>query len=177
VIARASETDARIELRVHHLLKRQTIDEAAAAIAKGLELTRVAGLSRTIHGTAAYVGRYVGRSKNMGAFTAELGFFLQEDRVYSVMGVARPRDFSLALPLLQGSIESFRELAPQEAAAIQPCRIRLHAVASGETLASILNGLGRNPEEARTVALLNGWDPEQLPQLAPGLLAKVLENR
>jgi len=177
VIAKAPAMDASIELRVHHLLKRQTIEEAAAAIAKNLALTKVAGQLRTIHGTSAYVGRYVGRSRSLGAFTAEAGFFLQEDRVYCVMGMARPQDFSRALALLQTSIESFRELGPQEAAAIQPCRIRRHHVAAGETLASILAARGCSPEDVRTSALLNGWDPGQLPLLAPGMLVKVLANR
>jgi predicted Zn-dependent protease len=177
VVARAPEQGGIIELRVHHLLKRQTIEEAAAAIAEDRDLRKVAGLPRAIHGMAAYVGRYIGRSSSLGLFTAEIGFFLREDSVYYLMGMARAQGFSQALPSLQGAIESFRELTPQEAASIQPCRIRLHAVAPGETLGSIIAGLGRNPEEVKTVALLNAWDPERLPELAPGMLAKVLDNR
>ena len=72
---------------------------------------------------------------------------------------------------------SFRELSGEEAGRINPVMVRIHTVKNEKTLEGVLRALGRPQHEIRTVALLNAWDPESLPGLAPGQVIKVLMNK
>ena len=94
----------------------------------------------------------------------------------SITGFSRPGEFKKALPSFDGTIGTFRELSRQEAESIHPNRVRLHEAGEGETLAGIVKKLGGSAADVKTVALLNAWDPEKLPELKPGMVIKVLKN-
>ena len=117
-----------------------------------------------------------GRSRELGPVTAKIGFFLQRDKVYYISGIAKTEDFKKARPFSEKSIKSFKELSQQEANNIRPNRVRLHKVKKGQNLAGILREFGRAADEIKTAALLNAWDPENLPELKPAMVIKILKN-
>jgi hypothetical protein len=39
-----------------------------------------------------------------------------------------------------------------------------------------LREFGRAADEIKTAALLNAWDPENLPELKPAMVIKILKN-
>lgn len=176
VIAKDPDHDYKIELRVHYLTKRKSIEEAATSIAKRVGLKRISGSPQQINQLSAYVGMYEGRSRSLGFVMAQIGFFQQKDKIYYLTGIAKTEEFKEALPFFKKTIESFNELSLQEAQNIQPNRIRIYSVKKGDKLLSILKGLGRSPNEIKTVSLLNAWDPDKLPALEPEMVIKVLKN-
>jgi predicted Zn-dependent protease len=62
-----------------------------------------------------------------------------------------------------------------EAQVIKPSRISLYTVKAGDTFASICKEFGRPPDEAKTLALLNGMNSTYT-ELRPGTVMKVVKN-
>ncbi len=176
VIATHPDRQYQIILRIHYLTKKISLEQAAHRIAQKNGFKPVSGSSQQINNLESYTGTYEGRLRSSGYVYARIGFYLQKDKVYYVTGVAPLEEFNSALPFFEKTIESFRELSPQEAQQITPTRVRRHTVKRGETLEGILQSLNRASDERKTIALLNAWDPENIPELTPGMVIKVLSN-
>ncbi len=167
-----------VELRLYRLSKKISLEAAAQRIAHtyGFRLLSTGGHT-TVNGMRAYVASYGGRSSDAGPVVVRAGFFKKSDTVMYIFGVA-PTDRFVALnPVFERTIESFRQLTDDEAESIKPTCVHLYRVARPCTLAEVLQKLGRQPAELRTVSLLNGWDPDAAHDLRPGMAVKVLRNQ
>ena len=176
VAAKDPDHDFQLELNVHYLSKKTSVEKAARLIFQKIGCEQIAGSQQLINRLDAYVGTYAGRSRELGPVTAKIGFFLQRDKVYYISGIAKTEEFKKARPFFEKSIKSFKELSQQEANNIRPNRVRLHKVKKGQNLAGILREFGRAADEIKTAALLNAWDPENLPELKPAMVIKILKN-
>lgn len=177
VIAKDPDHDFQLELRVHSLTKRKSITEIAHVLSKKFGFKEIDGSQKKVNDLEAYVGTYEGRSREFGNIMARIGFFMIRDMAHYIIGFSRPGEFKKALPFFNNTIETFKKLSRQQAENIHPNRIRLHVAGEGETLATIIKKLGGSSGDVKTVALINAWDPEKLPELKPGMVIKVFKNQ
>lgn len=179
VIAINPSKEQSMQLRLEHLNKKTPLTDVARNIAAKNGFRETSGGITRINGLEAYVGTYFGKTQNTGYITARIGFIQDEDIVHIIMGFSRPEQFSTALPSFNATINSFHKLSVNEAQMIKPSRIALYTVKAGDTLTAICNEFGRPPEEAKTLALLNGMNPYQISPhaaLQPGTVIKVIKN-
>ncbi len=163
-----------LELRLDYLTRRVSIEQAAALQARKLDLTLLHGTTEKINGLDAYIGTYAGSHTDLGSVTVRAGFFRLHEKIFYIAGFAPAQQFAAVMADFDRTIRSFRELTRREADAIVPTLIRLYTVKKGDTFDAIIKKSGRRPDERKTIALLNAWDPEKPPQPAPGTVIKVL---
>lgn len=171
VIGADEKQEAFVEFNLLELPGRCTASEAAEIVSKKLNLRWISGSPEVISGLKAYTGTWSARNGEVGV---RLGCFMDQDRLFYVLGFARADDFEKNIGLFDRTIRSFRKLSAGEAENVKPDRIVLHRVKKGETLSKILKLLGRPESELKTVSLINAWDPEKLPLLVPGMMIKVI---
>ena len=136
------------------------------------ELTKLSGAPQTINGLSAYVGTYAGRKREMGEIKTRIGSILVEDKVYMVIGISPSPSFEEAMPFFNSTINSFKRISFKEAKEIKPHKIRIYTVKEGDTWKSITHKHGLQPDEAKTLTLINAFNPENLPK--PGTKIKVI---
>ena len=73
------------------------------------------------------------------------------------------RWYEAAQRQFSGSIRSFRELSPQEAATIRPNRVDLYTVRPGDTWLGIAEA-NDNVVKPSTLAIMNDYEPSQPPR-------------
>jgi predicted Zn-dependent protease len=160
---------------LEHLNKKAPIAAVAKTISKKAGFREITGSATRINGLDAYVGTYQGKTEKLGYITARIGFIQDEDIVHFIIGYSRPEQFAAALPFFNAAINSFRKLSVNETQVIKPSRISLYTVKAGDTFSSICKEFGRPPDEAKTLALLNGLNPAYS-QPKPGAVIKVIKN-
>ncbi len=119
------------------------------------ELTEVSGQTTTINGLQAFVGVFAGGTGNARQ-VARVAYVVHNNRMYQVAGVAREAAFAQADGLFRSAIDSFRGLSQAEADRVQPARVDLHTVRSGETWASIASSVSKGAASANALAIMNG---------------------
>ncbi len=176
VIAKDPDNDFQLELRHHSLNKRQSIEEAARAIVKKNGLTEINGSQQLINGLEAYTGTYEGTMRHRGSVTVRTGFFQLKNNVFFVTGISKTDEFRKALPFFEKTIKSFKKLSQEEAGNIQPNKIRLYTIKKGEGMNTLVKKYGGPGDGIKAFALINAWDPENIPELKPGMVIKILRN-
>jgi predicted Zn-dependent protease len=175
VVAKNPAQQEYLQFMLEHLNKKAPVTAVARTISEKAGFKEKAGSATRINGLDAYVGTYQGKTQKLGYITARIGFIQDEDIVHFIIGFSRPEQFTAALPFFNATINSFRKLSVNEAQVIKPSRISLYTVKAGDTFASICKEFGRPPDEARTLALINGINSAHT-QLKPGTVMKVIKN-
>jgi predicted Zn-dependent protease len=161
-------------MMVQDMGKRMTADQLARVIAQKNNLREIAGSATRINGLEAYVGTYQGNVQQLGAIGIKGGFIIHGDKIYSLLGFCPAQEFKNAENFFTTTINSFRELTLQEAEKIKPARIRLYVVQKGDTFETIASKTGESREEAKTLALMNGFNASDTPPV--GEKIKVIEK-
>ena len=76
------------------------------------------------------------------------------------------------MPFFASTINSFKRISFKEAKEIKPHKIRIYTVKEGDTWKSVTHKHGLQPDKAQTLALINAFNPENLPE--PGTRIKVI---
>ncbi len=125
-----------------------------------------------VNGMAAATGRIVLDTKQGRRDLRLVAIRYDAQTIYRMLFVTR-LDASAALAEgLRKTTYSFHKLTEREAAAIEPLRLRVHTVRSGETLPSLA---ARSPFEShapRRLQVLNGLKPDS--KLRPGQKIKIV---
>jgi predicted Zn-dependent protease len=132
---------------------------------------QVNGERTTINNLEAYVGTYQGRLQGIGNVVVLAAHVMHERKAYLFAGFAPPNEFQAVQAQLAGSIRSFQALSRSEAAAIQPNRIDIYTVRSGDTWQSIAERTQGSIKPA-TLAIMNNYEPAQQPK--PGDRIKIV---
>jgi predicted Zn-dependent protease len=161
VVAKAPEADAYLLLQLVSQAQ-GTLQDIAVGTMQNAGLRPVAGGETRINGLDAFEGTYVGNLQGLGAAGVRAAHVVYAQRVYLLAGLAPQQIFSRFEPQFSQSIESFRALSAEQAAAIRPDRVDLYVVRDGDTWPSIA---GRNGGDVKpsTLAIMNGEDPSQPP--------------
>jgi predicted Zn-dependent protease len=152
-----------IQMRLSTLGKKITAAEFAEKVESSFNLTKLYGSPQTIHGLSAYVGTYEGMQREIGRIKAQVVSMVVEDKGYSIMGFSSPEVFQNALPFFNSTTNSFQRLTPEEARMIKSHKIRIYPVKSGDTWERIATDCGQQPSEAKTLALINAFNPSTPP--------------
>lgn len=170
--AKHPEKEYFIQMTMGPLDRNVSAAEFAKKVATSYRLNQITGASKTINGFEAHVGTYQGTARDMGEIGADIATIRVEDNGYILMGISRPDYFGEALPFFTSTINSFKRLSKEEAERIKPHAIRIYTVKEGDTWKSIAHQFGQQPENAKTLALINALDPSRFPQ--PGSRIKVI---
>jgi predicted Zn-dependent protease len=122
------------------------------------------GGSTRFNGLDAWVGTYQGQLQNIGPVVARVAVILHERNVYRLIGFAPKEAFSRVEPAIADAQASFRPLSREEARDIRPNRVDLYTVRPGDTWQSIAQRAGRDNVRPATLAILNGFPPEEQPR-------------
>jgi predicted Zn-dependent protease len=122
------------------------------------------GGSESINGLDAFVGIYQGRLQDLGAVMMRAAHIRHDGLVYLAAGFAPQALFSQSQAAIADAFRSFTPLTEAEAEAIQPNRIDMYVVRTGDTWTSIARRSG-GLVEAPSLAIMNGADPESVPQV------------
>jgi predicted Zn-dependent protease len=141
---------------------RGSVNQIAQAGMANAGFRQLNGQPATINGADAYVGTYQGNLQGLGNVVVVAAHIVHDRNVYVLAGLAPPGDLAGVRAEFQSSIGSFRGLAAQEAAAIEPNRLDIYTVRAGDTWQSIAERTGGivRPE---TLAIMNSTDPGQQP--------------
>lgn len=144
----------------------------AKKVQESYRLKKLSGSPQTINGLSAYVGIYEGMEKTMGEIKVRIGSILVEDKGYIVMGLSSPSSFKEAMPFFTSTINSFKRLSFKEASMIKPHKIKIYTAKKGDTWESIARKHGQTSDQAKTLALINAFEPSHFPK--PGTRIKVI---
>ena len=172
LIAKHPEKEYFTQMTLSVLGKKLSAAECAKKVEDSYGLSKLSGAPQTINGLSAYVGTYAGRKREMGEIKARIGSILVEDKVYTVTGISPSSSFEEAMPFFASTINSFKKISLKEAKGIKPHKIRIYTVKEGDTWKSITHKHGLQPDETKTLALINALNPENLPK--PGTRIKVI---
>jgi len=161
-----------IQMTLSVLGKKLPAVEFAKKVEKEYHLNKLSGSPQIINGLPAYLGIYQGIKKEMGKIKAEVASILIEDKGYIIIGFSSPPSFKEAVSFFTSTINSFRRISLEEAKRIKPYKIRIYTVKKGDSWGSIAQACGQQPDEAKTLALINALDPAKSPQ--PGTRIKTI---
>jgi predicted Zn-dependent protease len=138
--------------------------------AAGLRLVN-GGMTR-VNGIETYTGTFEGRVRDLGDTRARGMYLIHNRAVYRLVGLA-PRDaFARVAEDFDRTFGTFRALSSDEAANIRANRIGFYTVRSGDSWQSIAQGPSQANVKASTLAIMNGYPPNEQPQ--PGTRIKVV---
>ena len=121
------------------------------------------------HGALA--GIYSGHDQTRGPIMAEGIAFVKGPNGYYFIGSSKKDDFEAFQPLLESMIESLQFISQKEASELEPPRLRIHEVETGETWASVTEKYFPSSQGMGKLAEYNGL--EISPELTPGFLLKI----
>ncbi|MDE3155535.1 MAG: M48 family metalloprotease [Acidobacteriota bacterium] len=155
VVAKAPDADRYVFLQAVDRAGAGDLDAIAARSMRGAGFREVDGAATTINGLPAYLGTYNGSLQNFGTTRMRAAYVRNGDAVYLLAGFAAPDAFAASIETFDRSIHSFERLTAEEAARIQPNRIRLYTVRPGDSWASIAGGPGAGIVPPSTLAIMN----------------------
>lgn len=141
---------------------RTSPEQAARADMSQAGLRELEGRSGRINGLDAYVATYEGVVQNTRVLF-RAAHIRSGQQMYIVGGLTSASEFPRADRQFVSTIQSFRQLSPQEADRIQPSRVVFHQVRPGDSWESLARqgGSGIRPT---TLAIMNGNDPGTPPR-------------
>ncbi len=142
----------------------RTLRDVAAADLGQTGLQYVEGGDTTVNGLQAFIGTFQGRMQQMGDVVLRSAWIAHDDKVFRLAGLAPTQSYRQLQQVVDASVRSFRPLSAGEAERIRPNVLELYTVKSGDTWESIAAGPGRRAVPAQTLAIINGFSPEERPQ-------------
>jgi len=142
----------------------RSLQEVAAADLGQTGLQFVEGGDTDVNGLRAFVGTFRGQMQQMGDVVLRSAWISHNNQVFRLAGLAPVQSYRQLQQIVDGSIRSFQPLSAGEAEKIRPNVIDLYTVRQGDSWESIASGPGRNIVPAATLAVINGFTPQERPQ-------------
>jgi predicted Zn-dependent protease len=164
VVARAPDGNAVVFLQLVEQPQGRNLEQIAANDMRQSGLRIVEGGQTTINGLDAYVGTFQGRMQNVGDVVLRVAWIAHGRRVFRIAGMAPAQGYRQVEAPIGASLRSFRPLQENEARDIRPNVVALHTVRRGDTWQGIASGPGANIVTPATLAVLNGFSPNEQPR-------------
>jgi predicted Zn-dependent protease len=164
VVAKAPGGDIYMLLRDSDAPANVPLRDAATRSMSNGGFTLLRGTGETINGLDAFVGIYRGAFEGLGEVLMRTAHIRHGDITYMVGGFADEQRFNQVQNAVADSFRSFAPLTAAEAEAIQPNRIDMYVVRTGDTWAAIAERSG-GLIEAPSLAIMNGVEPGARPQV------------
>ena len=150
----------------------RSIDEVAANAMRQAGYRQLDGAHGSVGGLDAYVGVYRGSLSGVGTVIMRAAHIQMGRQVFVFAGFAPEAEWDQARPPIEASLQTFRELSPQEASQIRPNRLSFYTVRAGDSWQSIAARQGKGMTSAATLAIMNGVDVWEQPK--PGERVKIV---
>ncbi|GAA4384477.1 M48 family metalloprotease [Hymenobacter koreensis] len=157
-----------------------TLDEAAQALTKQLNLQPTESRRTTINGfpALAFVADQVQQDPQTGQQVAGvrvLSYLIQDGKtIFALMGVSTPTDFAGYAPQFTSIAEAFQRLTDAEKLNRQPEHVRIKTLKLRSTLEKALRTYNVPEKRLEEMAILNGMQLNE--QVNAGSLIKVVEK-
>jgi predicted Zn-dependent protease len=172
VMAREPGTKHFMLLQMVDQPRGRTIEEVARNAMRQAGYRPLDGSLEHLGGLDAYVGVYQGSLSGVGKVTMRAAHVAMGRQVFVFAGFAPDREYDRVRHDIEASIQTFRELSPQEAAQVRPNRLTYHTVRQGDSWQSIAQHEGKGITSAATLAIMNGVEVHEQPQ--PGERVKIV---
>jgi predicted Zn-dependent protease len=172
VLAREPGTAHFMLLQMVDRPRGRTIEEVARNAMRQAGYRPIDGGLEHLGGLDAYVGVYQGSLSGVGKVTMRAAHVAMGRQVYVFAGFAPDGEYEQVRRDIEASIQTFRELSPQEAAQVRPNRLTYYTVRDGDSWQSIAQRAGRGITSAATLAIMNGVEVYEQPQ--PGERVKIV---
>jgi predicted Zn-dependent protease len=172
VVAKMPGQNAFVILQLVPMAQGRSVEEIAMRNTRNIGLREQSGGSTTINGLDAYLGTYEGSLNEIGRVTMRAAHVRQGRTVYLIAGFAPPQLYEKLEEELATSVRSFRALSRGEAQNIEPNRVALYTVRSGDTWQSIAQRQGGENVNAATLAIINNHAVDDQPR--PGESIKIV---
>jgi predicted Zn-dependent protease len=140
------------------------IEEVAFNAMRQAGYQRIDGAPASLGGLEAYIGVYRGSLSGVGRVTMRAAHIAMGRQVFVFAGFAPDAEWDQARSEIERSLETFRELTPQEASQVRPNRLTFYTVRAGDSWQSIAQGAGKGITSAATLAIMNGFEVADQPQ-------------
>ena len=154
----------------------RTLQDVAAADLGQTGLQYVEGGETRVNGLPAFIGTFRGQMQQMGDVVLRSAWISHNDQVFRLAGLAPTQSYRQLQQAVDASVRSFEPLSAGEAERIRPNVIELYTVRQGDTWESIASGPGRKLVPPQTLAIINGFSPQERPQ-AGDRIKVVIEGR
>jgi predicted Zn-dependent protease len=172
VMAREPGTKHFMLLQMVDQPRGRTIDEVARNAMRQAGYKPVDGSLEQLGGLDAYIGVYRGSLSGVGKVTMQAAHVAMGRQVYVFAGFAPDAEWDQARAQIEQSLQTFRELTPQEASQVRPNRLSYYNVRQGDSWQSIAQRAGNGLTNAATLAIMNGVEVNEQPQ--PGERVKIV---
>jgi predicted Zn-dependent protease len=172
VMAREPGTEHFMLLQMVDQPRGRTIEEVAVNAMRRGGYKPVDGALERLGGLDAYVGVYRGSLSGVGKVTMRAAHIAMGRQVYVFAGFAPDAEWDRVRPQVEQSLQTFRELTPQEASQVRPNRLSYYTVRQGDSWQSIAQRAGKGLTNASTLAIMNGLEVSEQPQ--PGDRVKIV---
>jgi predicted Zn-dependent protease len=152
----------------------QSLQDIAAADLGQTGLRFVEGGETTVNGLQAFVGTFQGQLQQMGDVVLRSAWISHNKQVFRLAGLAATNNYRQLQQAVDASVRSFQPLSAGEAERIRPSVLEIYTVRQGDTWDSIAAGAGRKLVPAATLAVINGFSPQERPQ--PGDRIKIVKE-
>ena len=112
----------------------------------------------------------------MGDVVFRSAWISHNNQVFRLGGLSSVEAYRALQQAVDTSVRSFQPLNAGEAERIRPNVIELYTAKAGDTWQSLASGPGRNAVKPETLAVINGYPPQERPQ-AGDRLKIVVESR
>ncbi|MGI8671064.1 MAG: M48 family metalloprotease [Luteitalea sp.] len=164
VVARAPDGNAFVFLQLVSQPQGRNLSDVAAADLGQTGLQYVDGGQTQINGLPAFVGTFRGQMQQMGDVVLRAAWIQHNNQIYRLAGLAPTQAYRQVERAIAGSLQSFEPMSAGDAERIRPNVIELYTARQGDTWESIASGPSRRIVPAATLALLNGYSPQERPQ-------------
>jgi hypothetical protein len=130
----------------------RTIEEVARNAMRQAGYQPLDGAPERLGGLDAFVGVYRGSLNGVGKVTMRAAHVAMGRQVYVFAGFAPDAEYDRVRHDIETSIQTFRELTPQEAAQVRPNRLTYYTVRQGDSWQSIAQHEGKGITSAATLA-------------------------
>jgi predicted Zn-dependent protease len=142
----------------------RSIEEVAFNAMRQAGYQRIDGAPASLGGLDAYIGVYRGSLSGVGRVTMRAAHIGMGRQVFVFAGFAPDAEWDQARSEIERSLQTFRELTPQEASQVRPNRLTFYTVRAGDSWQSIAQGAGQGITSATTLAIMNGFEVADQPQ-------------
>ena len=129
-------------------------------VAAGVADSRYDGLI----GLPAFIGTFRGQLQNQADVVLRAAWIAHQQKVFRVAGLASTSNAQAIARAVDGTVRSFEPLSRGEAERIRPNVLTLHTAQAGDTWERLASGPGRGVVPARTLAVINGYAPQEPPR-------------
>jgi predicted Zn-dependent protease len=172
VVAKQPNAELYVVLQLVEQPQGRSIEEIAVRGMQRAGFRQVEGGETTINGLDAHVGTYQGSMQGLGRVVTRAAHIAHERKIYLLAGIAQAGLFEQAERQFSSTIRSFRGLSASEAAGVEPNRLDLYTVRTGDTWQSIAERVSRGSVKASTLAIMNDSPVNEQPE--PGRRIKVV---